>query len=70
MKFLIVVEKTRTGFSSYAPDVPGCAATGGTCARVESAMKRAMRFHLDGMREQGLKVPTPRSYSKHVEVPA
>jgi predicted RNase H-like HicB family nuclease len=70
MKYLIVIEQARTGFSAYSPDVPGCAATGGTRARVESEMKKAIRFHLDGMRAQGLRMPRPRSWSKVVDVPA
>jgi predicted RNase H-like HicB family nuclease len=28
LKFLIVVEQTQTGYSAYAPDVPGCIVTG------------------------------------------
>lgn len=70
MKLLIVIEKTRTGFSAYSPDLPGCIATGGTRKQVEASMKKAVRFHLDGMRAEGIRVPVPRSYSTHVEVPA
>ena len=70
MKLLIVIEKTGTGFSAYSPDLPGCVATGATRKQVESAMKKAIEFHLRGMRADGLKVPQPRSYSTYVEVPA
>jgi predicted RNase H-like HicB family nuclease len=70
MKFLIVIEKTRTGFSAYSPDLPGCAATGGTRRRVETAMKHAIEFHLEGMRAEKMKVPAPKSYSTYVHVPA
>lgn len=70
MKLLIVIEKTGTGFSAYSPDLPGCVATGATRKQVESAMKKAIEFHLRGMRAEGLKVPQPRSYSTYVEVPA
>lgn len=70
MKLLIVIEKTETGFSSYSPDLPGCVATGATRKQVEGAMKKAIEFHLRGMRAEGLKVPQPRSYSTYVEVPA
>jgi predicted RNase H-like HicB family nuclease len=30
MKYLIVIEKTETGFSAYSPDLPGCVSTGTT----------------------------------------
>jgi len=70
VKFLIVIEKTKTGFSAYSPDLPGCVATGPTRQRVERTMQRAIEFHLEGMRTQGLRVPAPRSYSTYVEVSA
>jgi predicted RNase H-like HicB family nuclease len=70
MKLLIVIEKTRTGFSAYSPDLQGCVATGATRKQVEKAMKKAIEFHVQGMRAEGMKVPVPRSYSTYVEVPA
>ena len=70
MKILIVIEKSRTGFAAYAPDVQGCVATGRTRKQVERTMQQALRFHLSGMREEGIAVPTARSTSAYVEVPA
>jgi predicted RNase H-like HicB family nuclease len=70
VKLLIVIEKTKTGFSAYSPDVPGCVATARTRKAIEKAIKKAIAFHLTGMRAERLKVPTPRSYSTFVEVPA
>ncbi|MFC1707444.1 type II toxin-antitoxin system HicB family antitoxin [Planctomycetota bacterium] len=70
MKFLIVIEKTKTGFSAYSPDLQGCVATGATHAQVEKAMKEAIDFHLEGMRAERIEVPAPHSYSTYVEVPA
>lgn len=70
MKFLIVIEKTRTGFSAYSPDLQGCVATGATRKQVEKAMKEAVEFHLEGMRADGIEVPAPQSYSTYVEVSA
>ncbi len=70
MKILIVVEQTATGFSAYSPDVEGCVATGTTREEVESAMQEAVEFHLDGLRADGLAVPSPYSYATFVEVAA
>jgi predicted RNase H-like HicB family nuclease len=70
MRYLIVIEKTKTGFSAYSPDVPGCVATGRTRPSVEKTMREAIEFHLEGLREDGAKVPSPRSYSTYVDVPA
>jgi len=35
VQYLIVVEKTATGFSAYSPDLDGCVATGATKNEVE-----------------------------------
>jgi predicted RNase H-like HicB family nuclease len=69
-KYLIVVEETSTGYSAYSPDLPGCVSTGCTREEVERNMREAIEFHLEGMRLEGLAVPTPHTYSAYVEVPA
>ena len=70
MKFLIVVEKAKTGYSAYSPDLPGCVATGPTRQRAVSRMRSAVRFHLAGLRAQGRRVPIPKAFSTYVEIPA
>jgi len=56
-KYLIVFEKTSTGFSAYSPDIDGCIATGRTKKETEKNMYEAIQFHLEGMKEEGLKLP-------------
>ena len=68
MQYLIVIEKTATGFSAYSPDLDGCVATGTTKDEVERNMHDAIEFHLEGMREEGYSVPLPSSYSTYVDV--
>jgi len=70
MKYLIVIERTNTGYSAYSPDLPGCVATGPSVAEVEENMRDAMAFHIDGMLEEGYEVPHPSSVPAYVEVPA
>jgi predicted RNase H-like HicB family nuclease len=69
-KYLIVIEKTATGFSAYSPDIDGCVATGQTRAEVEQSMREALEFHLEGMEREGLPIPEPKSDSTYFEVPA
>ncbi len=45
-KYLIVTEKTGTGYSAYSPDLEGCVATGATRQEVESQMQETISFHL------------------------
>jgi len=70
MRYLIVIEKSETGWSAYSPDPPGCAATGTTPEETERSMQEAIQFHLDGLREEGFRVPEPTSRSSYVEVAA
>ena len=58
-RFLIVIEKTGTGYSAYSPDLTDCVSTGATRTEVESNMKEAIEFHLEGMREEGYPIPEP-----------
>ncbi len=66
-KYLVIVEKTASGYSSYSPDLAGCIATGKTKAEVEKTMQEAIELHLKGMQEDGLFAPTPHSYPTYCE---
>lgn len=70
MKYLIVVEKTETGFSAYSPDLLGCVATGATEEETEANMKEAVAFHVEGLKQEGFPVPEPSAKSAYIEVAA
>ena len=70
MKYLIVIEETKTGYSAFSPDLPGCVAAGSDKENVEKNMKEAIAFHLEGMDQEGLEIPQPHSFSTYLEVPA
>ncbi|MCY3669187.1 MAG: type II toxin-antitoxin system HicB family antitoxin [Gemmatimonadetes bacterium] len=70
MKYLIVVEKTETGFSSYSPDLLGCVATGATEEETEANMKEAIAFHVEGLKQEGFPIPQPSAKSAYIEVAA
>lgn len=67
-EYLVIIEKTKTGYSAYSPDLPGCAATGKDKAEVEKNMHEAIQFHLDGLKEEGYLIPEPATYSKYLNV--
>jgi len=66
-RFGIVIEKGPSNYSAYAPDLPGCIATGESVEEVEREMAEAIRFHLEGLREDGLPIPEPTSLCEYVE---
>lgn len=68
MKYAIVIERAEENYSAYVPDLPGCVATGQTLEEVESQIREAIEFHLDGMREDGDPIPPPSSQVEYVDV--
>jgi predicted RNase H-like HicB family nuclease len=68
MKYLIVIEPTSTGFSSYSPDLPGCVSTGTTRQECEQNMREAIEFHIEGLCHEHEKIPQPGSSAAFVEV--
>ena len=69
-RYLIVFEKTTTGFSAYSPDLWGCVAAGATREETEKNMREAIEMHLEAMAEDGVPAPEPQSQSAYIEVPA
>jgi predicted RNase H-like HicB family nuclease len=70
MRYAVVIEKAGASYSAYAPDLPGCIATGSTVAETETLIREAIELHLSGMREDGNPIPPPSSQVEYVEVAA
>jgi len=66
IEYLIVIEKTETGYSAYSPDLPGCVSTGVTHEDVEQNMREAIEFHIEGMKLEGFEIPQPTTSSAYV----
>ncbi|MFY7839065.1 MAG: type II toxin-antitoxin system HicB family antitoxin [Lacibacter sp.] len=63
-KYLVVYEKTKTGYSAYVPDLPGVIATGKSKGVVEKNIFDAIQFHLDGLKEEKLRIPKTNAESE------
>jgi len=70
MRYAIVIEKTDSNYAAYVPDLPGCVVTGDSVQETEKLILEAIKFHLDGLREDGLPIPAPSSQVEYVEVAA
>ena len=66
MKYLVIYEKTATGYSAHAPDLPGCITTGATLQETEHLMKEAIEGHLEGLREEGQPIPAPSTTAGYI----
>jgi predicted RNase H-like HicB family nuclease len=69
-RYAIVIEKAEHNFAAYAPDLPGCIATGATREETEQLMREAIELHLAGLLEDGLPIPSPTSTVDYVELEA
>ncbi len=49
----ICIEKAERNYAAYAPEVPGCIATGKTIEQTRQSMCEALAFHFEGMVEDG-----------------
>ena len=45
-KYLVLIEKAESNYSSFSPDVPGCIAHGKSVEQTISNMKEALELHI------------------------
>jgi predicted RNase H-like HicB family nuclease len=69
-EYTVILEAGDHNWSAYAPDLPGCIATGRTREETLDQMREALMFHIEGMRLHGEMIPEPRAESCLVAVAA
>ena len=70
MRYMVVIERGGASWGAHVPDLPGCVAVGETRDEALRLIREAIEFHIDGLRQDGLPVPTPSSEGNFVEVGA
>ena len=70
MKYTVIFERGPSSWGAYVPDLPGVISVGDTREEVERLIEEAVELHVEGMREEGLPIPLPSSFSGEVEVTA
>lgn len=69
-QYAVVFEKTSTGWSAYAPDLPGLGVSAATIEEAEQLIREGIEFHIEGLREDGLPIPAPDTQVKRIAIPA
>ena len=70
MEYLVVVEKGKSSYGAYVPDLPGCVAVGETRREVMKLIREGVELHIESLREAGEAVPPPSSKSETIKVRA
>ena len=70
MRYLVVIEKSESGWGAYVPDLPGCVATAANKEEALELISEAISLHIEDMREQGLALPAPTSEAVMVNLDA
>lgn len=68
MHYAVVIERSRTGFGAYVPDLPGCVAAAESEAEVRELIREAIELHLESLREDGAEIPSPQTLVEYVEI--
>ena len=68
MNYVVVYEKSETGWAAYVPELPGVVTTGQTRAEVRSFIQEAIEFHLDGFKEDRLPIPGPSAEAEVISI--
>ena len=69
MQYLVHISRDPdSDWGASVPDLPGCVATGATIEAAEASIRDAIQFHLDGLREDGIEIPSPSVRVEYVEV--
>jgi len=57
IKYLVIIEENNNNYCAYVPDLPGCIATGKTKEEVEELIYDGIKFHIEGLKLEGLSIP-------------
>lgn len=68
MKYLVIYEKSSTGWGAYVPDLPGLGVVGKTLDEAKDLIREAIEFHLEGMRQHGDVIPAPSATTEYITV--
>lgn len=70
MKYTVIVEETKSGFSGYVPDLPVVVAAASSREELMQLMSEAIPMHIELLREDGDDIPPPRTSSMEIDVAA
>ena len=70
VRYAVIIEQGDTSYGATVPDLPGCIAVAETLGEVETLIREAIDFHIEGLREEGMPVPRSTKRAEYVETVA
>lgn len=70
VQYTVIYERGDSGWGAYVSDLPGVIAAGDSHQEVESLIREAVEFHIEGLKAEGLPVQEPASSAGTVEIAA
>ncbi|MGA2186387.1 MAG: type II toxin-antitoxin system HicB family antitoxin [Bryobacteraceae bacterium] len=68
MRYAVVIEQTETGYSAYAPDLPGLGVTGASIEEVRELISRGVAIYIHELQSHGEAVPKPSAVTEYAEI--
>jgi len=68
LNYVVIYEKSGTGWAAYVPNLPGVVTTVATKTEVRSLIQEAIEFHLEGLKEDRLPIPEPSSEAEVISI--
>lgn len=67
LRYTIIIEKAAdSGYCGYVPDLVGCVGMGATHDEVVQNIIEGIKFHLDGLKQEGLPIPSANSEAENL----
>lgn len=66
-KFLVVIEKSETGFSAFSPDILGCITVGNTVEGTIANMREAINLYIETLAEDEHALPPGKGVEYHIK---
>jgi predicted RNA binding protein YcfA (HicA-like mRNA interferase family)/predicted RNase H-like HicB family nuclease len=70
LKYLVIYDKSPTGWGAFVPDLPGLGVAGSTLEEVKKLIREGIEFHIEGMKLNGDPIPQPSVQTEYVSVEA
>jgi predicted RNase H-like HicB family nuclease len=67
VKYVAIIEKTDTGWSAYAPDLPLVVAAGETHDEARQLLEEGIEIWIEETRAEGLPIPEPTTQAVPIE---